>query len=183
MLDTGEFVFCERKRCSVRPPTNSEPRAATLGRRVSALCCAVRKKLTGVGPPSAPSWKWSGRGTWTEPLVLLTERSDVTVLCSKSWSECYRRSLLACRCLVVSPLRCCRVLPMAARACACPSSTRLIARPDLRPAASFLVSSSHGTCAKFVGNGPIGVVWLTVLPLEVPWRPFGLQMPCLSQTL
>jgi len=119
------------------------------------VLCGEKKKLTGVGPPSAPSRKWPGRGTWTEPLVLLTERSDVTVLCSKSWSECYRRSLLACRCLVVSPLRCCRVLPMAARACACPSSTWPVVAPDLRPAASFPVCASRGTCVEFVGSEPI----------------------------
>ena len=117
-------VCCKHVRnAGVRPPSDSEPGVAGSGPRVSALCYAVRKKLTGVEPPSAPSRKWPGRGTWTEPLVLLTGRNVVTVLCSKNWSECYRRSLLACRCLVVSPLRCCRVLPMAARACASPSST------------------------------------------------------------
>ena len=95
------------------------------GRGTELVHCVVQgeKKSTGVGPPSAPSRKWPDRGTWTEPLVLLTERSDITVLYSKSWSECYRRSLLACRCLVVSPLRCFRVLPMVVIACACPSST------------------------------------------------------------
>ena len=95
-------VCCKHVRnAGVRPLSDSGPGVARSGRRVSALCCAGRKKSTGVGPPSAPSRKWPGRGTWTEPLVLLTGRNTVTVLCSKSWSKCYRRSLLACSCLGV----------------------------------------------------------------------------------
>ena len=155
--DQETSVCCEHVRnAGVRPLSDSGLGVAGSGCRLSALFYG-EKKSTGVRPPSAPSRKWSGRGTWSEPLVLLTGRNVVIVLYSKSWLECYRRSLLACMCLVVSPLRCCRVLPMAVRVCACPSSTSPVAELDLRPAASSPIFASRGTCVKSIGSEPIGV--------------------------
>ena len=73
----------------VRKRQMSGPRVTPgMGGRIGGLSdCTVlcgAKKSTGVEPPSAPSLEWPGRGTRTEPLVLLMERSDVIVLCSKS---------------------------------------------------------------------------------------------------
>jgi hypothetical protein len=118
-------VCCEYARnAGVRPPSDSGPRVAGSGSRVSALCCAGRKKNRQV---SGPRVRRAGSGRvgalGLSLLVLFMGRNVVTVLCSKSWSEYYCRSLLACRCLAVSLLQCCKVPPMAVRACACPSLT------------------------------------------------------------
>jgi hypothetical protein len=64
VLETREHVYCEKIKCRCPAPERFRTGSGRVG--TSAECtvlCGEKKKSTGVGPPSASSRKWAGRGT------------------------------------------------------------------------------------------------------------------------
>ena len=57
------------------PPSDFEPGVAGSGHRVSALCCAGRRKIDRCRAPKCSEPEVAGSGHWTEPLVLLREET------------------------------------------------------------------------------------------------------------
>ena len=90
----------QKIKCRCRAPELFRAGSDRVGEPKKAVLACGEKKIDWCRPPSAPSWKWPGQGAGVSRYAL-TGRNGTTALCSKCWSECYRRSLLFFRCLVV----------------------------------------------------------------------------------